>query len=114
MNETTNILNSKQYDAIKWLTVTLLPAVGALYFALAAIWDFPAAEQVLGTLAAIQVFIGAVMGISSKQYEESGEKYGGEINVKETPEKTKFSLDLKDAPETLLEKDEVTFRVNSG
>lgn len=116
MNETTksgNILSSKQYDVIKWLTVTLLPAVGALYFALAAVWSLPAAEQVLGTLAAVQVFIGATMGISSKQYEESGEKYSGEINVVDGKTKTLYSLDLKDAPEDLKDKDEVTFKVNS-
>lgn len=108
------ILSNKQYDAIKWSTVVLLPALGTLYFTLSQLWGLPAGEAVLGTMMASQVFIGALMGISTKQYEKSGEKYGGEINVKDTPEKTKFSLDLKDAPETLLDKDEVTFKVNSS
>jgi len=112
-SKSSNILSSKQYDIIKWLTVTLLPAIGTLYFALATIWNFPAGEQVLGTLLAVQAFIGVVMGVSTKQYEESGDKYVGEINVHETPEKLSYSLDLKDAPEDLKEKDEATFKVNS-
>lgn len=112
-NKSSNILSSKQYDIIKWLTVTLLPAIGTLYFALATIWNFPAGEQVLGTLLAVQAFIGVVIGVSTKQYEESGEKYDGEIKVKETPEKLGYSLDLKDDPETLKKKDEVVFKVNS-
>lgn len=113
VDKSSNILNSKQYDIIKWLTVTLLPAVGTLYFALATIWNFPAGQQVLGTLLAVQAFIGVVMGVSTKQYEESGEKYSGEIKVNETPEKLGYSLELKDDPEALKEKDEVTFKVNS-
>lgn len=112
-NKSANILSKKQYDIIKWLTVVLLPAVGTLYFAFATIWNFPAGEQVLGSLLAIQTFISVLIGVSTKQYEESGEKYGGEINVTDTPEKTKFSLDLKDDPDSLKEKDEVVFKVNS-
>ncbi len=107
-------LNNKLYNFLKFLTVVLLPAVGALYFALAAVWGLPAAEQILGTLAAIQVFIGATMGISSKQYENSGDKYAGEINVQDTPDKTVYSLDLKTHPEDLSDGQDVVFKVNSG
>lgn len=116
MNETSNVggyLNDKQYNFIKFLTVIVLPAFGTLYFALAQIWNLPAGEEILGTLMAIQIFIGAVMGISTRQYEASGAKYTGEINVEETPEKTLFSLDLKGAPEDLKTQDEATFKVNT-
>lgn len=106
-------LNNKTYDFIKFLTVVLLPALGTLYFALSQAWGLPSGEAVLGTMMAIQVFIGAVMGISSKKYEESGEKYVGEINVADTPDKTLFSLDLKGDPEELKDKKEATFKVNS-
>jgi len=95
------------------LTVTLLPAVGTLYFALATIWNFPAGEQVLGTLLAVQAFIGVVMGVSTKQYEESGEKYDGQINVADTANKLAYDLQLKGHPEELKDKDEVIFKVNS-
>lgn len=121
MNETQtpinsdNILNNKQYDIIKWLTVVLLPALGTLYFALSQLWGLPAGESILGSMMAIQVFIGAIMGISTKQYEKSGEKYVGEINVTDSdPKKTVYSLDLKTHPDELLKKDEAIFKVNSS
>ncbi len=105
-------LSNKLYDFIKFLTVVLLPALGTLYFGLAQIWNLPSGEEVLGTLMVLQVFIGAVMGISTKAYENSGARYSGVINTTETPEKLVYSLDLKDDPETLQKKDEVIFKVN--
>ena len=43
----------------------------ALYFALAGIWNFPLGEQVLGTIAAIDTFLGVLLGISSAQYNQA-------------------------------------------
>lgn len=115
MNEEVKpIISNKLYDALKYLTVVLLPALGTLYFGLSQIWGLPYGEAVLGTLAAIQVFIGASMNFSSKKYEESGAKYSGEINVEDTPNKLKYDLALKGDPEELKDKDEVVFKVNSG
>ena len=61
-------LSNKVYDVLKFLCTILLPACGTLYFALAKIWDLPLAEEIVGTLSAIAVFIGAIIGISSIQY----------------------------------------------
>jgi hypothetical protein len=107
------VLNNKQYDTAKFLTVIVLPALGTLYFALAQIWGLPAGEQILGSVLAVEACIGAVLGISAKQYQESGAKYAGQINVTDTPQKTTFDLELKDEPEDLINKDEVTFKVNT-
>ena len=67
------ILNDKVYDALKWTTTIVLPAVGTLYFALASIWGFPFGEQVVGTITALVAFFGVVLKISSTQYEGSGD-----------------------------------------
>ena len=61
-------LSNKLYDVLKWIAMIFLPALGTLYFALAKIWDLPLAEEIVGTLSAIAVFIGAIIGISSAQY----------------------------------------------
>ena len=61
-------LSNSVYDALKFLCTILLPACGTLYFALARIWDLPLAEEIVGTLSAIAVFIGAIIGISSINY----------------------------------------------
>ena len=61
-------LSNKAYDILKFIAQILLPAVGTLYFALARIWDFPYAEEIVGTITAIDAFLGALLGISSMNY----------------------------------------------
>lgn len=61
-------MSNKVYDALKWLALVFLPAIGTLYFALAGIWGFPYGEQIVGTLTAIDTFLGVCLGISTKQY----------------------------------------------
>ena len=61
-------LSNKAYDCLKWIAQILLPAVGTLYFALASIWGLPYAEQIVGTITAIDAFLGALLGISSIKY----------------------------------------------
>lgn len=61
-------LNDKVYNVLKWVAQYLLPALGTLYFALSTIWGFPFGEQVVGTITAIDTFLGAILGISSLSY----------------------------------------------
>ena len=61
-------MSNKVYDSLKWLALVFLPALGTLYFALAGIWGFPYGEQIVGTLTAIDTFLGVCLGISTKQY----------------------------------------------
>lgn len=58
------------YDKLKWIAQYALPAIGTLYFAIAGIWNLPCAEQVVGTITAIDTFLGVVLGISSVQYKK--------------------------------------------
>jgi imidazoleglycerol phosphate synthase glutamine amidotransferase subunit HisH len=66
-------LSNKTYDILKYITQIIIPAVGTLYFALAGIWGFPYGEQIVGTLTAIDTFLGVCLGISSAQYKKGGE-----------------------------------------
>lgn len=61
-------LKNETYDMLKWIAQILLPALGTLYFALANIWGLPNAEQVVGTITAIDTFLGVLLGISSDSY----------------------------------------------
>ena len=60
--------SSKHYDILKFWALVVLPAVATLYFALAQIWGFPCGEQIVGTITAVDAFLGALLGISSAQY----------------------------------------------
>ena len=61
-------MSNKMYDVLKWIAMVVLPAVGTLYFALAGIWGFPYAEEIVGTLTAVDTFLGVLLGITSAQY----------------------------------------------
>ena len=62
------ILDNKYYDVLKWVTMVLLPASGGLYFGIAQIWGLPLAEEVVGTIAVINAFLGTLLGISNHNY----------------------------------------------
>ena len=64
-------MSNKLYDALKWIAMILLPAIGTLYFALSGIWGLPYAEQVVGTITAVDTFIGVLLGISTSKYNKS-------------------------------------------
>lgn len=61
-------LPNKVYDVLKWICLVVLPATATLYFALSGIWGLPYGEQIVGTIVAIQTFIGALLGISTIKY----------------------------------------------
>lgn len=65
------MMSNKTYDILKWITQYILPAIGTLYFALAGIWGFPYGEQIVGTITAVDTFLGVVLGISSAQYNKT-------------------------------------------
>ena len=67
-------MSNKAYDTLKWIAMYLLPAIGTLYFALAGIWGFPYGEQIVGTITAIDTFIGVILGISTNQYNKNPTK----------------------------------------
>jgi len=62
------ILNNDVYDILKFVALIVLPALGTLYFTLSGIWGFPYGQEVVGTLTAIDTFLGALLGISANRY----------------------------------------------
>ena len=64
-------LSNKAYDILKWIAMVGVPAVGTLYFALAGIWGLPYAEEIVGTLTAVDTFIGVILGTSTMQYNKT-------------------------------------------
>lgn len=61
-------MTDKMYDVLKWVAQILLPAMATLYFAIAQIWGLPYGEEIVGTITAIDAFLGALLGISTYQY----------------------------------------------
>ena len=61
-------MSDKLYNILKWVAQICLPATATLYFALAGIWGFPYGEEIVGTITAVDTFLGVLLGISSAQY----------------------------------------------
>ena len=61
-------MSNKVYDVLKWIVMIVLPAIATLYSALAGIWGLPFADQIVGTITAVNTFLGAVLMISNVQY----------------------------------------------
>jgi hypothetical protein len=63
-------LTGKLYDILYWTAQVVLPAIGTLYFALSRIWGLPYGEQIVGTIALIDSFLGLFLGINTTQYKK--------------------------------------------
>lgn len=61
-------LSNKVYDILKWVALYLLPALGTLYFAISTIWGLPYSEQIVGSITAVDTFLGVILGVSSANY----------------------------------------------
>lgn len=66
------ILPNKLYDVLKWVALIALPALSVFYATLANIWNLPYATQIPLTIDAIDVFIGALIGISHLAIKKEG------------------------------------------
>lgn len=66
-------MSNKVYDVLKWIAMYLLPAIGTLYFALSGIWNLSYGEQVVGTITAVDTFLGVILGISTAQYNKNAQ-----------------------------------------
>lgn len=71
-------MSNKTYDILKWIAQIVLPALGTLYFALSEIWGLPCGAQIVGTITAIDAFLGALLGISTAQYKKAQEERNDE------------------------------------
>ena len=61
-------LPDKVYDVLKWLVLIVIPAVTTAYVGLSTIWGWPYSEEVAKTSAVICALLGAILGISTAQY----------------------------------------------
>lgn len=61
-------MSNKLYDVLKYLTIIVFPAIGAAYTGLSQIWNLPYAAEAPATITVICTFLGAILCISTAQY----------------------------------------------
>ncbi|AYG01719.1 phage holin [Lactococcus allomyrinae] len=67
-------MNNKTYDIIKWIVLTVLPALSVLVGVLGKAYGWNGTELAVITLNAVTVFLGAITGISALKYSNKEEK----------------------------------------
>lgn len=106
------LFNDRTYDVLKQTAQYYLPGLGAFYFALAGIWGLPYGEQILGTITAVDVFLGVLLGISTRIYNKSDAKYDGTMVVNSAdPDKGITRLEVDKSTEEIQNKDSLTIKV---
>lgn len=63
-------MSNKTYDILKDIALYVLPPLATLILALGNIWGIPYAEAIAATITAIDTFLGAVLKISSINYDK--------------------------------------------
>ena len=77
-------LSNTNYDRLKWFALVFVPAFEVLILTLGKIWGVPYYSEIGASVAAVGVFLAALIGVSSKAYyKEIGE------TVAEDPEEDK-------------------------
>jgi Putative phage holin Dp-1 len=74
-------LSGKVYDMLKWIALILLPALGTFYFAMASAWSLPFANEIVGTIAAIDTFLAVLLGLSQSNSKELNAKMSNVFNM---------------------------------
>jgi len=105
-------MKAKTYDLLKWIAQYLLPALGTLYFALSGIWGFPNGEQIVGTITAVDIFLGVIIGISSSQYNKN--KDGTFLIDTSDAQKDIYRLVLDKDLEDITKKSTLTLKIQNG
>lgn len=102
------VLSNTVYDKMKWIAQYLLPALATLWITLAKIWNLPYGTEIGATITGIDLFLGAVLGISSQNYKGDGTMIVDTSN----DAKDMYTLDLNVPVEELANKETITFKVN--
>lgn len=66
-------MSNKMYDVLKYIAQIVLPAMGTLYAALAAVWGIPYGQEIIGTISAVDTFLGSLLMISNNNYKKEKE-----------------------------------------
>lgn len=107
------ILSDRAYTILEFVARVVLPGLATLYLAVAGLWGVENGPQVVGTIVAVDTFLGLFLGLAQRSYDNSVAKYNGSIDISDTPgAPSVFTLNLDTHPDDLANMSQVTFKVN--
>jgi Putative phage holin Dp-1 len=105
-------MNQKAYNILKAIALIWLPALGTLVFALSDIWHLDNGSQIVGTIVAIDTFLGAGLGISARGYNNKPVDFDGALVVNTAdPAKDTFRLEFEKDPYHMADKQAAVLKV---
>lgn len=113
------IFSNRAYDVAKFWATIVLPALATFYATIGGLWEFPEVDKTVGTIVAIDLFLGALIQISNAQFKNAPKQYDGTMYVKPDVNpmgdkvlKAGYAVDVP--AEVLENKDAVTFKVEKA
>lgn len=103
-------LSNGVYDKLKFTALILLPALSTLYFALGQVWHWPNVEEIVGSITAVDAFLGLLLGINSKVHQDAAPQVDGQIVVNDTGEGLVLKLQPNKNPAVMVTQDFLVFR----
>ena len=96
-------MNNQTYDILKRVALIIIPALATFVNAAGMVWGIPYTNEVTATITALGVFLGAALGVSSKDY--TPETHGNLIVTKDDDVYADFAAEpanLKDGDTIVL------------
>jgi hypothetical protein len=106
------VFSNKVYDKLKFVAQILLPALGTLYATVSGLNHWPNTEEVVGTIMAVDFFLGTILGLSTTQFNKNDPRNVGTLEVDNSSDvpKLTFNIETEDHA-SFADKDAVTFKV---
>ena len=76
-------LSDGVYDRIKWIALAFIPALEVLILTVGKIWGLPYYAEIGATVAAVGVFLAAIIGVSSRNYYDELETWKSPLDEPE-------------------------------
>lgn len=108
------VVSDKTYSTLKHLAAVGLPGLSTLYVALATAWHWPDTAAVVGSIAAINVFVGLFMTLSSNNFANTFTRYAGDLLVSTDGSKSLSLAISSDVLSGLDKIGEVLLKVKQG
>lgn len=82
-------LSNISYDRMKWFALVFIPAFEVLILTLGKIWGIPYYSEIGASVAAVGVFLAAILGVSSKSYYKELGEYSAEDPAEDDSEEVR-------------------------
>lgn len=105
-------MSDKMFNTLRWIAQLLLPGLATLYSAVGALWGLPYVLEIVGTISAVNVFLGGLLGLSRSAYNALEAVTDGTVVIDtRNPDKDVWSLVLNTPLSEIEGKDSVTLTV---